>query len=120
MAGETVAVRQRYFEEVGRYRLTMCFRKSAGTVRSRRYQSAKKGFGGGSHQQAKSGISAPAEIPDFPHLYIQMPSLPPHVREVAHPRRIPCCYIFVRWQRILTISVISVFSVEVLVVSCTK
>ena len=69
-----MAVRQRHFEEVGRYRLTMCFRKSAGTVRSRRCQSAKKGFGGGSHQQAKSGISAPAEIPDFPHLYIQMPS----------------------------------------------
>lgn len=75
LAGETVAVRQRYFEEVGRHRLTMCFGKSAGTARSRRCQSAKKGFGGGSLQQAKSGISAPAEIPDFPHLYIQMPSL---------------------------------------------
>jgi len=75
LAGENVAVRQRHFEEVGRYRLTMCFRKSAGTVRSRRCQSAKKGFGGGSHQQAKSEISAPAEISDFPHLYIQMPCL---------------------------------------------
>lgn len=68
-------MRQRYFEEVGRYRLTMCFRKSAGTVRSRRCQSAKKGVGGGSHQQAKSEISAGAEISDFSHLYIQMPSL---------------------------------------------
>ena len=49
--------------------------RSAGTVRSRRCQSAKKGFGGKSHQQAKREVSAQAEISRFLHLCIQMPSL---------------------------------------------
>ena len=45
MAGETVAVRQRYFEEAGGYCLTVCFRKSAGTARSRRCNLRKRGLG---------------------------------------------------------------------------
>lgn len=55
-----MAVRQRYFEEVGRYRLTVCFRKSAGTVRSRRMKFCEKGFGGCATNKQKliSGVTA--------------------------------------------------------------
>ena len=57
-------------------RETMKTQKSAGTVRSRRCQSAKKGLGGGSHQQAKREVSAQAVISRFSHLWPQMPCLP--------------------------------------------
>ena len=55
---------------------TMKTQKSAGTVRSRRCQSAKKGLGGRSHQQAKREVSAQAVISRFSHLWPQMPCLP--------------------------------------------
>jgi hypothetical protein len=46
--------------------------KSAGTVRSRRMKFCEKGFGGGSHQQAKNGLSAVTPESCFEYLWEQI------------------------------------------------
>lgn len=65
----------RDFEETGRYRLTMYFRKSAGTVRSRRCQSAKQGVGAGATNKLNRGFLPEQKSPIFRICIYRWPQL---------------------------------------------
>ena len=60
-----MAVRQRDFEETGRDYLIVCFRKSAGTARSRRCNLRKRGLGAGATSKLNRGFLPEQKSPIF-------------------------------------------------------